>query len=100
VPRSGPVTPANCQRWRRCPAQHCAFTVAVCAPALRRQAGRRPCGHRPVADAARIAGLYADRFEIEMTFRELKQHFGLGSTRRACRRPCCAMFICPAWPAF
>jgi hypothetical protein len=25
-----------------------------------------------------IAGLYADRFSIEMTFRELKQHFGLG----------------------
>jgi hypothetical protein len=25
-----------------------------------------------------IAGLYADRFAIEMTFRELKQHFGLG----------------------
>jgi hypothetical protein len=25
-----------------------------------------------------IAGLYADRFQIEMTFRELKQHFGLG----------------------
>ena len=25
-----------------------------------------------------IARLYADRFEIEMTFRELKQHFGLG----------------------
>ena len=25
-----------------------------------------------------IAGLYADRFAIELTFRELKQHFGLG----------------------
>ncbi|HQJ52799.1 MAG TPA: transposase [Anaerolineae bacterium] len=25
-----------------------------------------------------VAGLYADRFAIEMTFRELKQHFGLG----------------------
>jgi IS4 transposase len=25
-----------------------------------------------------IAALYADRFQIEMTFRELKQHFGLG----------------------
>jgi hypothetical protein len=25
-----------------------------------------------------ITGLYADRFSIEMTFRELKQHFGLG----------------------
>ena len=25
-----------------------------------------------------IAGLYADRFAIEMTFRELKQHFGFG----------------------
>ena len=25
-----------------------------------------------------MAGLYADRFAIEMTFRELKQHFGLG----------------------
>jgi hypothetical protein len=25
-----------------------------------------------------IVGLYADRFSIEMTFRELKQHFGLG----------------------
>ncbi len=25
-----------------------------------------------------IARLYADRFQIEMTFRELKQHFGLG----------------------
>lgn len=25
-----------------------------------------------------IAGLYADRFSIEMTFRELKQHFGMG----------------------
>ena len=25
-----------------------------------------------------ITGLYADRFTIEMTFRELKQHFGLG----------------------
>ena len=25
-----------------------------------------------------IAGLYADRSQIEMTFRELKQHFGLG----------------------
>jgi hypothetical protein len=25
-----------------------------------------------------IAGLYADRFAIEMTLRELKQHFGLG----------------------
>lgn len=25
-----------------------------------------------------VAGLYADRFAIELTFRELKQHFGLG----------------------
>jgi hypothetical protein len=32
-----------------------------------------------------IAGLYADRFAIEMTFRELKQHFGLGDYQ--VRRP-------------